>query len=133
MQWRFKFYRSEDGESQPKAWYEEQLRAVQAAFDGELFRLALKKDLPESRSWRVPGYSEVLEIALELEWRDGAMKVSAIGYWQTDSPNFVILLCCEETNGDYDPPLYQALELRKACDNHKGRIYEHIPADEPND
>lgn len=131
MHWRFKFYKPENAESQPQAWYDRQIKAVRAGFSGQLFQLALKKDGPESQI--VPGYREVQEIAIEIDLPDGVMKVSVIGVWQKDSPNFIILLCCEESEGDYDPPLYQALELRKAWDSNKGRAYEHIPVDEPDD
>jgi hypothetical protein len=136
MRWRFKFYQPEDGECQPQAWYERQTRAVKGQFDAELVRLSLRKNAPETASLGVPGYSPLLGIEMELEASelpDGVMKVMAVGSWQADSCNFVILLCCEEVAGDYDPPLYQALELRRAWEDRKGRIYDHIAADEPID
>jgi hypothetical protein len=134
--WRFKVYESEDGINQPRDWYQQQSRAVKAAFDGQLFQLSLRKDAPEAVSFRVPGYGEVIGIAFEIdapEVPDGVINVLAAGFWQKDSSNFVILLFCEETAGDHDPPLYLALELRKACDSGKGRIHEHTRTDEPYD
>jgi hypothetical protein len=130
MGWRFKVYESEDGFNQPRWWYLQQTRAVRAAFDGQPLQLSLRKDAPESASFTEPGYREVLRIKLD-ELPDGGMKISLVGLWQKDSINFVILLCCEEVWGDYDPPLYRALELRKACDSRKGRIYDHKRSDEP--
>jgi Phage derived protein Gp49-like (DUF891) len=111
-------------------WYDNQEDDVRAEFDVTLQTLSAFEDwlrTPDFRALkgRHAGLYEIL-IDIRLDHEKKKRHFRAIGIWQPDSRNFIILLVCEKTGHKYEPPLEKARSYKVAWEQHrKGEIYEH--------
>jgi hypothetical protein len=119
--WQFKRYVSEDGD-QPRTWYEQQGDDVQAYMYGQIDASTQEEDtdfIPFTRR-----YSGLGEIPFFIPTATGMRHVGLIGFWQLDTPNFIVLLCCEIDDTSYAALQERALRYKHDWQGGKGEVYE---------
>jgi hypothetical protein len=128
--WRLMNYWPEPGINPIEDWYARQEREIRAEFDIALVILASNEDwanVPEFRPLKGKNaglYEIVIDVRLPYERKQRHFR--AIGIWQPDSRDFILLIVCEKTGKTYNPPLETALDYKNRWERErKGEIYGH--------
>lgn len=125
MYWRFKSYEAADGANQPWQWYAQQDEGLQTYIWAQMMAISAIDEFPVEEFVNLTGrHSGLSQMPMGVETERGIRQIGLLGFWETDSPNFIVLLCSEIDTDNYNSLLERALRLKHEWDNGKGRVHE---------
>jgi hypothetical protein len=128
--WHFKSYEGEDG-NQPWAWLSQHGEDVREYIYSQLYAASQIEDAPPEECIHLPGkYVGLSQFSIPFDEPFQIWHVALIGFWEPDSTNFIVTVCCEVDDHTYGLWLERAWQHKLDWEQHLGDVYDLFPGED---